>query len=148
MTRALKNLKNLLFNGLLLTKYIMFKLSKYRGVMFNETQDWCKVWRRTDLCFQKWHEEFGQFSPEHSKISIICTLMGCFWPKYIMLELRKHRGVMFDDNQDWSKVWRKTDFCFQKWHKEFGQFSPEHVRKSKNLDFYWVLLFKIENVWA
>ena len=34
-----QNLKNLLFNGLLLTKYIIFELSKYRGVMFDDTQD-------------------------------------------------------------------------------------------------------------
>ena len=65
LTRAIKNVKNLLFNGLLLRKYIMFELSNYRGVMFADTQDWCKIWRKTDLCFQKWHEEFGKFSPEH-----------------------------------------------------------------------------------
>ena len=26
--------------------------------MFNDTEDWCKIWRETDLYFQKWHEEF------------------------------------------------------------------------------------------
>ena len=30
--------------------------------MFDGTEDWCKRWRKTDLCFQKWHEEFGKFS--------------------------------------------------------------------------------------
>ena len=36
--RTLKNLKNLHFNGLLLTKvYIMFQLKKYRGVIFDGT---------------------------------------------------------------------------------------------------------------
>ena len=35
MTEALKNLKNLEFNGLILMKiYIMFQLKKYRGVTF------------------------------------------------------------------------------------------------------------------
>ena len=46
------------------------------------------------------------------------------------------------------KVWRKTDLCFQKWHGEFGKFSPEQVRKSKNWDFDGTLLSKFENVWA
>ena len=32
------------------------------------------------------------------KISKICTL-GCFWPKHIMFELRKSRGVMLDGTQ-------------------------------------------------
>ena len=104
-------------------KYIMFELKKYRGVMFDGTEDWYKIWRKTDLCFQKWHEEFDKFWPKHSKISKICTLMGCFWPKYIMLELKKYKGVMFDCTEDWCKIWRKTDLCFQKWHEEFGKFS-------------------------
>ena len=153
-------------------KYIMFELKKYRGVIFHDTEEWCKIWRKTDLWFGKWHEEFGKFSPEHTKvsklrlllgpfiqsrkcmsikfrgelcyaneewfkiwkgihlsvqnwqeefnkfwpehlkISNICTLMGFFWPKYIMFELRKYKGVMFDGTQDWYKVWRKTDLCF------------------------------------
>ena len=122
LTRALESLKNLHFNGLLL-KYIMFELKKYRGVMFHDTEKWCKIWRKTDLWFGKWHEEFGKFSPEHSKISKICTLMGCFWPKYIIFELKKYRGVMFDSTEDWCKMWRKTDLYFQKWYEEFGKFS-------------------------
>ena len=40
-------------------KYITFELKKYRGVLFDGTEDWCKVWRKTDLCFPKWHEKFG-----------------------------------------------------------------------------------------
>ena len=34
---------------------------------------------------QNWPKEFNKFWPEHSDFSKICTLMGCFWPKYIML---------------------------------------------------------------
>ena len=91
-------------------------------VMDNEK--WCKIWRGMDLSVQNWHEEFDEFWPEHSKISKMCTLMGCFWPKYIMFELKKkYRGVMFDGTEDWCKIWRKTDLCFQKWHEEFDKFS-------------------------
>ena len=43
-------------------KYVMFKLKKYRGVMIDGTEDWCQIWMKTDLHFQKWHEEFGKFS--------------------------------------------------------------------------------------
>ena len=140
--------------------------------MFGSTEYWCKIWRKTDFCFQKWHEEFEKFSPEHLKVSKLglwwdsfvqswkcmslrftgelcvmrmkngakieeeltsqfktdmsnltnfdsstqkCTLMGCLWPKYIMFDLKKYRGVMFDGTKYWFKIWRKTDFCFQKW---------------------------------
>ena len=65
-----------------------------------------------------------------------------------MFELKKYRGVMFDCTEDWCKIWRKTDLYFLKWHEEFGKFSPEHVQKSKNWVFSWVLLSKVENVWA
>ena len=43
-------------NELFLTKDIMLELKKYRGVMFDSTENWCKIWRKTDLYFQKWHE--------------------------------------------------------------------------------------------
>ena len=29
--------------------------------MSDGTEYWCKIWRKSDLCFQKWHEEFGQY---------------------------------------------------------------------------------------
>ena len=51
--------------------------------------EWCKIWNRTVLPFQNWHEKFNKFWPEHSKISKICSLMCWFWPKYIMLQLKK-----------------------------------------------------------
>ena len=75
---------------------------------------WCKIWKGTNLLVENWHKEFNKFWPEHPKISKICTLMGCFWPKYTMFQLRKYRGVMFDGTQDWYKIWRKTDLCFRK----------------------------------
>ena len=38
---------------------------------------------------QNWHVESDEFWIEYSKISKICTLMGVFWTKYIMFELKK-----------------------------------------------------------
>ena len=50
-------------------KYLMFDLKKYRRVIFHDTEGWCKIWRKTDLWFGKWHEEYGKFSPELFKVS-------------------------------------------------------------------------------
>ena len=36
-----------------------------------------------------WHKEFDEIWPEHSKTPNIYTLIGCFWRKYVMLELKK-----------------------------------------------------------
>ena len=85
---------------------------------------------------------FSKFWLENVKVSKIYTLMGPFWPKYIMFELKKYRGITFHDTRVWCKIWRKTDLLFGKWHEEFG------TRKSQNWNFHWVLLCKVENIWA
>ena len=133
---------------------------KCRGDLLDGTENWCNIWRKTDEYFQKWHEEFSKFSPdhvwksknwnfdgillskvenlwaqnlqgkflswqwrmiqnlkrnwlvsskltlgiwqiwpEHAKIPKIYTLIGYFWWKYVMPELKKYRGVMFDGTE-------------------------------------------------
>ena len=104
--------------------------------MSHDTEKWYKIWRKTDLWFGKRHKEFGKFSPEHSKFSKICTLIGSFCAKYITFDLKKYRGVIFHDTEEWCKIWRKTDLWFGKWHEEFGKFSPEHLKVSK-LGLWW-----------
>ena len=48
---------NVYFDRLLKLYKILAK--KYRGVMSHDTEDWCKIWRKTDLLFQK-SQEFGE----------------------------------------------------------------------------------------
>ena len=104
--------------------------------MCHDNEEWCKIWRGIDLSFQNWHEEFDEFWPEHLKVSKIFILMGSFWAKYILFKLKKYRGVIFLDIEEWCKIWRKTDMLFGKWHEEFGTFSPEHSKVSK-LELWW-----------
>ena len=61
--------------------------------------------------------------------------MGSFWGNYVLFELKKYRGVIFDDIEEWYKIWRKTNMWFGKW-QEFGKFSPEHSKESK-LGLWW-----------
>ena len=89
----------------------MHELQTYRGVRSNNTQEWWKIWRGMDLSFQNWHKEFDKFRLGNSKVPKIYTLTGCFWPKYVIFELRKYTWVMFDCTQNWYKVWRKTGLC-------------------------------------
>ena len=112
-------------------KYILVELKKYIGVIFHDTEEWYKICRGINVSFQNWHEEFGRFWPEHLKVSKIFTLMGSFWTKYILFELKRYRGFIFHDTEEWSKTWRKTDLWFGKWHGEFGKFSPDHLKVSK-----------------
>ena len=66
---ALKILKISTLVGFFCADYMTFDLKKYRGVIFHDTEESCKIWRKTDLWFGKLHEESDKFSPEHLKAS-------------------------------------------------------------------------------
>ena len=80
-------------------KYISFELKKYRGIIFHETEEGYKIWRGINLPFQNWHKEFNKIWPEHSKVSKIVILMGSFWAKYILFELKRYRGIIFHETE-------------------------------------------------
>ena len=62
---------------------------------------------------------------------------GRILPKvYNVWAIKKYRGVAFHNNEEWYKIWKKTDLWFGKWHKEFAKFSPEHSKVSK-LGVWW-----------
>ena len=54
-------------------KCITFELKKNRGVIYHDTREWCKIWKKTD-----WYEEFGKLSPEHTIISKLGLFLGPF----------------------------------------------------------------------
>ena len=82
----------------------MHGLKNYRGVMCNDNEEWWKIWVGINLLFDNWHKKFDEFWLKHSKVSKIYTLMGCFWPRYIMFELKKYRRVIFYDTREWYKI--------------------------------------------
>ena len=72
-----------------------------------------------------------RLSTAHVEFHQICTLMGSFHWKYVKFQLKKYRGVMSHDIEEWCKIWRKADYLlFQKW-QEFGEFWSEHSKFSK-----------------
>ena len=73
-----------------------------------------------------------------------CTLIGSFCRKYIKFQLKKYRGVMSHDTEEWCKIWRKTDSVFQKW---LWRILIGALKILKNLHFDWCLLCKVYNVW-
>ena len=111
-------------------KYVKFQLKKDKGVMPQDTEEWCKIWRKLNFLFQKW-QEFGKFWAWHSKVSKICTLIGLFCANHVTFSLKKYRGVIFHDTEESCKIWRKTYLWFGKQHEDFGKFSPEHLKVSK-----------------
>ena len=67
-TARVKILPILYFGRLLLLKVYKISAKNYRGVVSHDTEELCKIWRRTGLYFGKWHGEFSKFLPEHSKV--------------------------------------------------------------------------------
>ena len=129
-------------------KYILFELKKYRGIIFHETEEWCKIWRRIDLLFQNWHKEFDKILPEHSKASKIVILMSSFWAKYILFELKKYRRIFFHDTEEWCKIWIITGLLrLENDMRNFAKF-PQSTCKCQNWNFDKIFLSKVEIVWA
>ena len=115
--------KNFHFNGLLMSKKcILLVLRKYRGVIFHETVEEYKTWCGIDLLFENWDKKFDNFWPEHLKVSKVFPLMGFFSGKYILLELKNYRGVIFHETEGGYKIWRGINLSFKNWHKELGKF--------------------------
>ena len=125
-----QSLKNLHFHWFLLWKVLMLDLNKYRGVIFHDTEEWWKIWRRTELWFGKWHEEYGKCSPEHLKVS----KLELWWD--LLIQSRKSMRLKFTEElcvtavKNDTNIWRGIDLSFQNWHEEFDEFDPS-TRKSK-----------------
>ena len=103
--------------------------------MSHYPEDWCEIWRKTDLLFQKW-QEFGEFWLEHSKVSKMCTFIGSCCAKYLMFELKKYRGVTLPSFMTLKSDAKSEEKLTWKWHEEYGKFSPEHLEVSK-LGLWW-----------
>ena len=116
---------------------------KYRGVIFHDPEDGCKIWRKTDLLFQKW-QEFSEIWPEHSKVYKTCTFICSYCAKYLMFDLKKYRWVIFHETEEGYKIWRGIVWSFQNWHKEFDKFWPEYSKVSKIFTLtgsFWAKLY-------
>ena len=118
--------------GFFRAKYILFKLKKYKGIIFHETEEGYKIRRGTGLSFQNWRKQFDKFWPEHSKVLKIFTLIGPFYTffhfnrllLYIFWAKKVQRGYL---SWNWRGIQNleRIHLSFQDWHKEFDEFWPE-----------------------
>ena len=78
------------------------------------------------------------------------TLMGSFYPKQKLHELKIYRGDLCHDNEEWCKIWRGANLLVQNWHEEFDEFCPEHLKISKICTFmgcFWTkYMFELKKV--
>ena len=84
-------------------KYIMFKLKKYKGVIFHDTKEWCKFEEQLTYGLVNDMKNLEKFHQS--------TLKSQNWDFYLVLlskvenELKFYRGVMCYENEEWLKMW-------------------------------------------
>ena len=116
--------------------------------MFDGNEYWCKSWRKIDLYFQIWHEEFSKFSPEHVWKSTNRDFDGMILSKVENLWAQNLQGSSVS-YEEWYKIWRGIDLSVQNWHEQLDKFWPEHPKIPKicNLIGYFWRKYII-NPWA
>ena len=128
-------LKICTLTGSFSTRHIMFEIKMYRKVMFHKTEEWCKIWGKTNLQFGKWHEEFGKFLPEQSKVS----KLRLWWDPFI--QRRKCTSLKSTEEYHVSCQWRMMQNLKRKWlvvSKLIPQF--DEFRIIQKLLSFWVFL--------
>ena len=80
-----------------------------------KTIKWCKIWRGTDLCFEKWHEEFGEFWSSSRKSQnlhingLLLTKVYNVWAKQLKRSyVSWHWRMMQYLKKNWLVVWKMT----------------------------------------
>ena len=103
LIRPLKNLKNLHFDWSLSCKvYNTWPKKVQRSYLL---WHWRVVQNLKKNRLGKWQEEFAKFSPEDLKCQNFEVLLGSFFSKWKMHELKIYRGVMCDDTEEWG-IWQ------------------------------------------
>ena len=107
--------KNFFSMGFFCPKYTRFQLQEYRGVIFHDTEQWCKIWIKPDLVVSKMAEELGELSLEHPKVWKL-YIDGLFLSKAYTVSVRNfqrnyvswHWRVLQSLNENWLVAWKMT----------------------------------------
>ena len=97
--------------------------------MSHDNEEWCKVWRKTDLLFQEW-QNLVEFWSKQSKVSKMWTLIGPFRSIYRTFDLKKYRRVIMTLKSH-VKFEEKLTCGLEMTWGEFDKLSPEHLKVPK-----------------
>ena len=105
--------------------------------MAHDLEDWCKIWRKTDLLFQKL-QEFGEYWPEHSKAWKICISIGSYSAKYLIFDLKSIEELSFLTVKNDAKFEEKLTCGLEHDMRNMVNFHKS-TWKSQNWDFNEIL---------
>ena len=119
-TGALKNLKNVHFNRLLLTKLNNIWAKKSIEELFLIALNTDATFEGKLTCaFKNDMRNLVNFHQSKFESLIIGTLMGSFYQNWKTYQLKIYWGVLCHDKEEWCKIWKEIDLSVQNWHKEF-----------------------------
>ena len=121
LIRALKSPKNLHFD---MSFPVIFDLKKSSGVIFHDNREWCKIWRKSEFCFQKWQEEFEKLSPEHLKVWKLWLWWDSFVQSWKCMSLRFTGELCVMRMKNGAKIEEEIE----NWHEQFDKFWFKHSK--------------------
>ena len=148
MTWALKSLKNFHFNSLFLSNvYIVWAKKTTEELSFMKLNRNTKFGEESTCRFKiDIYKEFDKFWSEHSKVTKIFTLMGSFWAKYILFELKSTEELSLITLKKYAKFEEKLTCRLGNDMRNLTNFH-QSTWKCQNSDFDGILLSKVEKVW-
>ena len=100
--------------GYFCRKYIRFELKKYRGVIFHNTEQWCKNWINPDIVVSKMAWGIGWIFIRALKSLKNCALIGSFCPKNASVRKLQRNYVSWNWKlmqilkENWLAAWKIT----------------------------------------
>ena len=125
LTRELKTLKIYSLKDYFRLKNVMFQLKNYRGVMCDDTEGWCEIYRKTDSWRKIDRRNLVNFYVSSRKSENL-YFNGLLLSKAYKFSAKNLHKSMSRDTEEWCNLWRKNDFWFEKWHEKFGEFSHKY----------------------
>ena len=98
-------------------KYKQFQLKKYRIVMSHYTEEWCKIWRKTDLLFQKMTRIWWILIRALESLKNLPFHWFLLYKVYNVWPISTGELSFMTLKND-----AKSDLWFEKWHDEFSKF--------------------------
>ena len=148
LTWALESLKNLQFNGLLLTKVYNVWAKKVQGnyvwwhwrLIQNLKEKWLLLPKMTWGIWQTWTRPLQSLK--------IRTFMRSFHQKWKLYDLKTYRGVMWHGNEQWCKNVKRNWLVSPKLTREIYRILTWALKNLRHVLFNELLLTKVCNVWA
>ena len=133
-----QNFNNFTLIGYFCSKHMNFELKKYRGVIFRDTEEWCKIWLNPDFEVSKMKLGIGWAFIRALKV---WRIVHWWAQKLIMFQLENFRGIIVMTLKGDAKFKGKLIPGLKNYIRNLVNFHASS-RKSRKLQFDGLFLSK------